>query len=256
MNIDAMLDSYADWIRSEIVTAKFGEYTQITTPFLDHLNDYIQIYVKVDQDGQIKMSDDGYIINNLALSGVSINRSPTRKQRLEKTLRSFGVSMIKDEIISSATVEDFPQKKHLFIQALLRIDDMFTTSQSSVKDLFNDDVKSFFDAHNIYYSENLSVVGKTGGVHPYDFHFQRSKNQPERFCKTINRLTQTTSRTAIFGWLDTEDVRDSASKLIVLINDENPVKPDAMNALRNYSDRNIEPICFSDADKSLETFCA
>ena len=111
MNIDAMLDSYADWIRSEIVTAKFGEYTQITTPFLDHLNDYIQIYVKVDQDGQIKMSDDGYIINNLALSGVSINRSPTRKQRLEKTLRSFGVSMIKDEIISSATVEDFPQKK-------------------------------------------------------------------------------------------------------------------------------------------------
>ena len=130
---------------------------------------------------------------------------------------------------------------------------MFTTSQSSVKDLFNDDVKSFFDAHNIYYSENLSVVGKTGGVHPYDFHFQRSKKQPERFCKTINRLTRTTRDTAIFGWLDTEDVRDSSSQLIVLINDENTVRRDDINAFKNYE---IEPICFSDADKNLEKFCA
>lgn len=131
MDIDTMLDNYTQWLRNEITTAKLGEYIQITTPFLDHLNDYIQIYAKINSDGNIELSDDGYIINNLMMSGVLIKRSPIRKSRLEKMLRSFGVTMNGDEIVSNATMKDFPQKKHLFVQALLLIDDMFVTSQNS-----------------------------------------------------------------------------------------------------------------------------
>lgn len=254
MNIDKMLDNYANWIRSEITTTKFNEYIQITTPFLDHFNDYIQIYVKMNSDGTMELTDGGYTFNNLSLSGVEINRSPTRKQRLEKTARSFGVSIVEDEIISEATLGDFPMKKHLLVQAILRIDDMFITSQSNVKNLFNDDVKYFFDSHKIFYSEGISIVGKTGSVHPYEFHFQRSENQPERFCKTINRLNRTTRDSSIFSWLDIKDTHeDKNSTLIILINDENPVKVEDLNAFKAY---NIVPIQFKDMTDNIEKFCA
>lgn len=253
MNLDAMLNDYADWIRNEITTARFGEYLQITSPYLDHFNDYVQIYVKMNSDGTIDITDDGYTLNNLAMSGVSLNRSPARRTQVSKIARTFGVAINGDELITHATIEDFPQKKHLFIQAMLRIDDMFSLAENNVQEYFNDDVKDFFDKNGIYYSENLSLVGKTGGVHQYDFHFQRSKNKPQRFCRTINRLNKTSRNAAIFSWTDTMDVHGSDSELLVIINDDNSVKGSDITAFKNYS---IKPINYSQLGQNLEEFYA
>ena len=41
------------------------EYLQITSPFLDRFNDYLQVYAKIDKNNEILLTDDSYIINNL-----------------------------------------------------------------------------------------------------------------------------------------------------------------------------------------------
>jgi hypothetical protein len=41
-----MINDYTVWLRKEITTAAFGEYVELTTPYLDRFNDYMQIYVK------------------------------------------------------------------------------------------------------------------------------------------------------------------------------------------------------------------
>ena len=51
MDIKKMIDSYTDWLNKSISFEKIGEYYEITTPYLDRFNDYLQIYVKqVDED--------------------------------------------------------------------------------------------------------------------------------------------------------------------------------------------------------------
>ena len=44
MDIQKMIDEYARWLKSEITFERIGEYYEITTPYLDSANDYLQIY--------------------------------------------------------------------------------------------------------------------------------------------------------------------------------------------------------------------
>lgn len=240
-------------MNKEISVREFDNTIQITTPFLDHTNDYIQIYAQTDDAGNISLSDDGYFINNLAMSGVEISRSPARKERLRKILAAYGLQLDGDEIKSSANITNFAQRKHLFIQGLLKVDDLFTTSKSNVLNMFNEDVKAFFDDNNIFYSENLSIIGRTGSIYSFDFHFQRTKNKPERFCKTINHLTETTRNSAIFSWTDSAKARPDNSQMIVMLNDENRVKPADLKAFDEY---NIQHVLFNQAQNNLDLFCA
>lgn len=45
LDIQKMISRYMDWLRSETTFEKIGEYYEITTPYLDNANDYLQIYV-------------------------------------------------------------------------------------------------------------------------------------------------------------------------------------------------------------------
>ena len=42
MDIQSLIDDYANWLKSEIKVEKVGEYYELTTPYLDNANDYLQ----------------------------------------------------------------------------------------------------------------------------------------------------------------------------------------------------------------------
>ncbi len=47
-----LLDKYAQWLRDTSVLREVAsEYVEVTTPYLDRHNDYLQIYVKRDGGG-------------------------------------------------------------------------------------------------------------------------------------------------------------------------------------------------------------
>ena len=73
MDIQGLIDEYAAWLREKITFEKFGEYYEITTPYLDNSNDYLQIYVK--QDGEeIYFTDDCATIRNLKQAALTLPR--------------------------------------------------------------------------------------------------------------------------------------------------------------------------------------
>lgn len=57
MEIKQLIDDYIHWLKKEITFEKIGEYYEITTPFLNSTNDFIQIYVRIDKD-TIFFTDD------------------------------------------------------------------------------------------------------------------------------------------------------------------------------------------------------
>lgn len=237
MDMKIYIDEYINWLKSEISFTKIGEYYEITTPYLDPCNDYLQIYVKQDKD-VIYFSDDSTIINSLKMRGWQLTSN--RKKQLNAILLQFGVSLNKTELTLKSSLRDFPLKKHMFTQAMLRISDLYMTSKMSAASYFLDDVQSFFQENEIYCTENAQFTGKSGFTHNYDFVFQRTKNQPERLCLAINNPNKSTVGNALFSWDDTRQTRKSDSRLIVFLNDATPVSKGIEEAFINYNANTIK----------------
>jgi len=113
-----LVNAYIEWLRQNISIKEINGIYEITTPFLDRHNDHLQIYVK-KSDGGLILTDNGQTITNLRLSGFEF--TPEKRQILNFTLKSFGIQLIDEELVAKATPEDFPQKKHNLIQAILYI---------------------------------------------------------------------------------------------------------------------------------------
>ena len=247
LNIKKMIDDYTSWIKKEISVATFGEYTELTVPFVDRFNHYLQIYVKQNNDGTIEITDDGYIINNLITSGISFKKNSSRYKALHKIAKNFNVSIIEEEITTTATEKSFPIKKHMIVQAMLAIDDLFVITPSRIKDMFADDIATHLDANDIFYSRDFSLLGKTETIYTYDFHIQRTQNKPERFCNGINKLDLSKRDLTLQRWQDTQEKRGTSSELIVIYNDDNKVSNDILKGFHNYG---IKTIPFSEMQNS------
>ena len=104
MDIQKLINDYTQWLKSEITFSKIGEYYEITTPYLDNANDYLQIYVR--QDGNdILFSDDSATISNLKATGFQF--TPNRKKHLQRILAQFGVNCEGDELTAKAPIQEF-----------------------------------------------------------------------------------------------------------------------------------------------------
>lgn len=252
MDIQKCIDDYANWLKREITFTKMGEYYEITTPFLDAYNDYFQIYVRQDGDN-VYFSDDSQTLNSLAMSGFQL--TPNRKKQLKSIVSQYGLTLNQNELISKANIHDFPQKKHMFVQAMIRISDLYMTSRAKVSSIFLEDIQEYFRINDIYCTENVQFVGKSGFYHNYDFVMQRSKNRPERLCIAINNPSKATIGNALFSWNDTKSTRKPDSQLIVLLNDSNNFNQNITSALANY---NVNSILWSNRDdkKTLDLLSA
>ena len=102
-----LIDDYAAWLKSEIKFEKIGEYYEITTPYLDNANDYLQIYVKQVGD-DIFFTDDSATMHNLKMHGFQMTSN--RKLHLQRILHQYGVQIEGDELIAKTSPKNFPQK--------------------------------------------------------------------------------------------------------------------------------------------------
>lgn len=237
MDIQHYIDEYANWLRNEITFTKVGEYYEINTPFLDIDNDYLQFYVK-QNNNELFFTDDGYTINALEMTGIRITQS--RKKQLLLILNQYGVQLNKKELTLKAPANEFAQKKHAFTQCLLRVSDMYMTSRNKVSSYFIDDIQDFFLQKEIFCMENVQFIGKSGFSHNYDFAIQRSKHKPERLCLAINNPSKSAMGNAIFAWDDTRPSRKADSQLIVFLNDTNTIGKGVVEGFSNYNVNTIQ----------------
>ena len=237
LDIKKLIDEYTSWLNKEITFEQVGEYYEITTPYLDNANDYLQIYVK--QDGNdIFFTDDGATLQGLKAAGFQL--TPNRKNYLQKILTRYGIQLKGNELTAKAPVKIFAQKKHMFIQALIRIDDMFSVTKTRVSSFFMDDIQSFFESREIYSTENVQFTGISGFSHNYDFVLQRNKYRSERLCQAVNNPNRSTMGNILFAWNDTKPIRKDDSQLIVILNDQKGISKGVVEGFLNYDAKVIK----------------
>ena len=218
IDIKSLVDEYIDFLKKNITYKQIERGYEITTPFLDEKNDWIQLYVR-DIDGQdILLSDGGACLSYL--EDLGINLTPKRSEQLSNILRNFGVSLTHDNCLTiHCTVQNFAKKKHSILQAIIKVYDLSLSAQTRTIVDFSSEIVDYFNKNNIYFMQDISIVGKTGFVHTYDFSLARDQLFNERFCKTLNKLNRTNVVNTIFGWQETKEQRRGPSDLIVFTNE-------------------------------------
>ena len=239
--IQILIDNYYDWLKDKTVLNQIDKWVEITTPYLDRHNDYLQIYAK-ESNGGFVLTDDGYTIEDLAQSGCNLD-SPKRHDLLKMTLNGFGVDQNGRELQILASAENFAMRKHNLLQAMLAVNDMFYMAAPTVANIFYEDVEAWLDRHDIRHTPKVKFTGQTGYDHLFDFVIPKSRKQSERLIQTVNRPSRSTAQNVVLAWIDTKEVRTPGSRVYALLNDsERKVDQTVMAALRSYD---VRPVVWS-----------
>lgn len=237
-DIQNLLDTYHRWLKDKTALRQIDQWVEITTPYLDRHNDYVQIYAK-RANGGFLLTDDGHTINDLEQSGCKLE-SPKRQDLLRMTLNGFGVQMEGRALQVHASADNFSPRKHNLLQAMLAVNDMFYLAVPMVTSLFYEDVVLWLDLHDVRYTPKVKFTGRTGYDHLFDFVIPKSRKQPERIVQTINRPNRDTAQAVVLSWIDTKGVRSPDSRAYALLNDsEHPVSAAVVDALNNYDVRPV-----------------
>ena len=249
-DVEKLVNGYFEWLKTGTVIDAIDDMAVVTTPHMDRHNDFLQVVIQRTPNG-FALSDDGYILADLAASGCAIN-SPKRKAILSETLNGFGVINDHDTLVVHASETDFSKKKHALVQAMLTVNDMFYMSSRHVSSLFYEDVCAWLRVSNIPSVQNIQIAGKSGYTHKFDFVIPMSRTAPERVLKTINNPTRQTALQCTSMWGDVQPNRPE-SKAFALLDDVDTVGADVINALKQYE---VEPLLWSDRDNFSERLAA
>ncbi len=243
---------YSTWLNDRTNIRGIDNFVEITTPYLDRHNDYLQIYVKRNNGGFV-LTDDGYVINDLEFSGLIID-SKKRQAMLTTTLNGFGVQMNGDALEVRAEVDNFSLRKHNLIQAMLAVNDLFYLASPTVSSFFLEDLTKWLDLSDIRYTPSVKFTGRSGYDHRYDFVIPKSGTEPERVLRAINRPNRDSAQAMVFSWIDTREVRPVDALAYAILNDyQQEVSENVLDAMRNYE---VQPILWSNRDEARDELAA
>ena len=245
------VSEYLHWLHENINSyALDNGVTELVVPFLDFNNDHMHIYVVPQSNSSFLLTDDSNTINELEMIGVNISTG-NRKALLNSLCVSKGVTLTNKGALTIKTdVSGFARSKHMLIQAMTSVTDMFLLNRSNVKSVFFDDVASFLDANSIPYVENMMISGKSGLPHHYDFVIPQKRDSHEKLVRVANRIDATYSKLAILSLIEVKDVRKKEIDFLVFFNDINGKSVStSVDALENYG---VRVLPWSKKDESLE----
>lgn len=238
---ETLVDNYVGWLRERFAFSEVDGVCEISTPFVDHRNDHIDVYVKRQPDGTLVLTDGGDTVQDLDLSGVDLS-SPHRRRMLDTIASVRGVALENGELLVRSTPQDFPRKKHALIQAMLAVGDLYVTSRERVRGLFMEDVREFLSGHSIPFVPSVKIPGRSGFDHFADFVIPATASMPERILQAISVPTRQTVSLLLFMWQDIQGYREGGSQAFAMLNDEERDPSEVAAALSAY---HISPLRWS-----------
>ena len=222
-------------------------------------SDEVVIYAIPKPNNFIRLTDDGWTVDNLESQGIYIHRSQKREKLLETQLKTYGINLIDDELTISVDINDFPIAKHRLLQAILFVNDMFMLSNNNTKNIFIEDMDKYFLDNNIRVLKNASFVGESGLTHKFDYSIPGlGKKIPDKLIKILSGGNNDVFVKSIVTDVEqTKAVLDNKNTVFyTFINDQKnnekvEIRSDILNLLNNSD---IHPILYSDRESVVEEF--
>ncbi|PKE22733.1 DUF1828 domain-containing protein [Macrococcoides caseolyticum] len=216
------MDEYFAWLKQKYKYKQLDSSIEITTPFKNHINDYIRIYADEIEDNIILLSDDGQTLNELSMMGIDTN-SKTRMKIIKDTLNQFNLKLNNDEIITEVD-SSFAQSKHNLVQGILKIYDLTLTTKANSTSIFYEEVFEFLFEHDIGGTDKVKVSGASGINYTIDYIIPPRKDKPEAMINFANKLDFNKITTDSFAYRDLIHNRPNRNnlepKMFIVANDE------------------------------------
>jgi|SRR5690625_878186 len=239
MELINQLNSLFDqWNKENLTFKSYNDFIEITTPFVDMHHDLIQLYFTDKSDNApFKLTDDGYIVNELKTLGINIRNTQKRKDFFEVTLRSFGINYDQNSnelFVTFDALKEYPAKQHNLLQCIIKITDMLLTSRNTVASIFTEEIEDYFEENNVIFTPRMGFLGKTGNQQTFDFIIPHSKKSNEKLIKAVNKATSRNYINTLFPFTDIQSIRKD-SDLLVIANDlDSPISEKFKKSLTNW----------------------
>ena len=252
--IEQKMNEYFNWLKQSYKYKKMDSSTEITTPFRNHLNDFIRIYVDFLPYKSIILSDDGLTLNELKMANIN-TKTKARNRIIQSILNQFNLSLKDDEIIAHVKNESFAQSKHDLIQGILKIYDLTITSKNNVSSLFYEDVFNFLYEEELAGTAEVSVSGESGIKYSIDYILPETKSKPEKLINFANNLDFNKVTNDVYMYRDVKTNRPSRNnqtpKMFIIANDvDHPINDKARYAAEH---ENLLILHWSDKEKIIST---
>lgn len=232
----------------------------IDVPFLDNFSDEIEMFAVGEKNGMIKLTDDGWTLDNLFSRGIDINRSKKRKEILINQLNGYGISLNDEELTTTVDINHFAEAKNRLLQAILFANDMFMLAHNNTSSIFVEDVGNFLTMNDIRATANVAFYGTSGMTFKFEFLIAGIKDIPTRLIKTLSVPNNSVfAKSILTDITEARKIRksdESVTDYYVFINDiDNSqkalkfVKPEITSM---FEDNNIKPVLYSERDKVIE----
>ncbi|USS88508.1 DUF1829 domain-containing protein [Fructilactobacillus hinvesii] len=258
IKIDELKDAIDSFNQNNIKLSKTSNAIRIDTPFYNRSNDSIILYAIVKKDGNLHLTDGGYVIDDLMSIGINLLKSKKRRELLESKLTSFSVNIDEEthEIFTESSIQDFPIKQNLLAQSMMFVDDMFVLAKPKTNNLFIEDVQNFFDENDIRALEGPSFVDRNGMYHTYDFSIagSKKKNIPNKLIKTLNTPNNDGyAKSLAMDVIQTRNIPNfKNSNFYTIINDtEKPIETSIVNL---FNEQKITTVPFSKKSDYIDEF--
>ncbi len=231
--IESLIDQYCRWLKENTSLKSIQDVTEITTPFLNRHNDFIQLYVRAAGKGTFVLSDLGSTIQDLEMCGCDVLKGH-RFTLLNQTLNGFGVKLKGQELCIETQKENFCLAKHSLLQAVLSVDDLFYSAKPNVEAFFYEDVAAWLDSMEVRYIPRLNLTGQSQFQNYFDFAIPKSQKVGERLIKLVKNPTNDAARLALFSWADIKAQREATSKFYVIYKNSSKDSSKFRTAFNNY----------------------
>jgi hypothetical protein len=228
-----IINDYIKWIKDNTFIKKLdGEEVKIISPFLDSHNDYINLYAKRITEDTIRLSDGGILFFDLESYGIKLTEK--KKELFDRTLESYSIRFDADskEIYVVAENASVGKAKHRLIQCLLAINDFFNYTERNISELFFYEVYNAFLESNVQFTPEITISGKSGYQHRFEFAIGITKNKPQRLISLIpNPNRKQRAEACIFAFLDLQRTERKFTGAVIY---KGKASDNFINAFKNY----------------------
>ena len=250
---NSIIDGYVGWWREQVSIYQEGDAVRIICPMLDRHNDHMSIYL-AEEAGVYTLTDMGATLGDLSFCGCDVFSSEPRTKKLNEVLAGFGLMQEDGEIYRKASEAELFQSVNMLMQGMASVDDLFYTAKDNARSFFMDDVKTWFDAKGIRYTDNVVFQGKSGFTSRFDFCIPKTGNvAPERLVKAVGTPSESSVKNALFGWGDIRESRPNSTGYLFMnviseTGDTHALDPVLENACLAYG---VKPVPWSGAADSV-----
>ncbi|MBC9808208.1 DUF1828 domain-containing protein [Carnobacterium maltaromaticum] len=247
-----LVEDYFSWYKSNFKITKLKTADQILTPFVNHLNDRIYIYVEILLDGHYRISDDGTTINELNMLGIDLSTF-NRQKIIRQILISFGIKLENDVLFTITDAKNSPKSMHNLLQAIMKVYDLSVTKRSNIIGMYYDEVSQYLFENEFGGSLGMKATGESGLDYHIDYTLGATKNRPDTMIQFINNMDFDSIAKQTFIYNDiynTKAISNNGFKYALVANDVTNKVPE--KAITAAEATNMEIIFWSKKEKLLQ----